>query len=69
MFQKQVFCCYNCKKNLHGLDFYFDNTKNIATPKVPRINYHQTKIKTHQRGMKLSLKKERETQFSSGTTA
>lgn len=37
MFQK-FFAVITVKKNLHGLDFYFDNTKNIATPKVPRIN-------------------------------
>lgn len=33
---------------------------NTATQKVPRINYHQTKIKTHQKGIKVSFPQEQD---------
>lgn len=40
-------------KTIHRL-FYFDNTMNTATQKVSGItNYHQTKIKIQQKGIKL----------------
>lgn len=46
------------KKNTRAV-FYFGNTMNTATQKVPSIiNYHQTKIKIHWKAMKLSFLEE-----------
>lgn len=46
------------KKKSTWAAFNFGNTMNTATQKVPRINYHQTKTKTHQKGIKVSFLQE-----------